>query len=84
MFLFCNLVYVYKMCVEMFGGCRLSFSWLGQKVKRIRSLSSSEMCVNVMHFWIRNITITWSTITRALLPITAMIVYTSVGKSVFN
>ena len=36
MILFCILVsvYVYKICEEEFGGCRKSFSWLGQKVNK--------------------------------------------------
>ena len=36
MVLFCNLVYVYahKICDDKFGGCKKSFSWLGQKVNK--------------------------------------------------
>ena len=36
MILFCNLVcvYVHKICDDKFGGCKKSFSWLGQKVNK--------------------------------------------------
>ena len=27
-------VYVHKICEEKFGGCKKSFSWLGQKVNK--------------------------------------------------
>ena len=35
---FCNLlcvcIYVHKICEETFGGCKKSFSWIGQKVNK--------------------------------------------------
>ena len=36
MILFCNLlcVYVHNICEDKFGGCKKSFSWLGQKVNK--------------------------------------------------
>ena len=36
MILLCNLgsVYVHKICNDQFGGCKKSFSWLGQKVNK--------------------------------------------------
>ena len=36
MILFCNLVcvYVHNICDDKFGGCKKSFSWLGQKVNK--------------------------------------------------
>ena len=30
----CNRVYVDKICDDKFGGCKKSFSWLGQKVNK--------------------------------------------------
>ena len=37
MVLFCNLVGAYerRICEDKFGGCRKSFSWLGQKVNKM-------------------------------------------------
>ena len=34
--LFCNLVciFIHKMCEDKFGGCKKSFSWVGQKVNK--------------------------------------------------
>ena len=45
MILFCNLVcvYVHKICENKFGGCKKSFSWLGQKVNKNTSLHMATM-----------------------------------------
>ena len=45
MILFCNLVsvYVHKICDNKFGGCKKSFSWLGQKVNQKKSVHIATM-----------------------------------------
>jgi len=46
MILFCNLVCAYerKICDDKFGGCKKSFSWLGQKVnKKINVIDANDM-----------------------------------------
>ena len=30
----CGVVYVHKICDEKLGGCKKSFSWLGQKISK--------------------------------------------------
>ena len=54
MILFCNLVsvYVHKICEDKFGGCRKSFLWLGQKVKKNRSMRMVDQSDNSsMDLW---------------------------------
>ena len=51
MILFCHLVcvYVQKVCEDKFGGCKKSFSWLGQKVNENRSMSMATMPIDDLH-----------------------------------